>query len=274
MASGSRSPCGRTAERRPRPRRWWRDRPDGVVFECSCTWWERTASTSHAARAGTATAMRVLFASDRVGSSWATGDQEMGGGRALDPVTMALQLAFYILFAVSVLQYLRRRGQLELSVVAIFGSIAALFFLTFVNALLPAVSPVARPALIAILFAQPYLIVRLINQIRPVSTIRMRIAQLASLASWETVVLLPIAIPDLKTVGSVFAVVCFAAVELAGATWFARHSRRRFGVARVRLASAAVATALFGASLLLAGLSSIGRPPNASAADSQSVTRL
>jgi len=187
---------------------------------------------------------------------------------------MALQLAFYILFAVSVLQYLRRRGQLELSVVAIFGSIAALFFLTFVNALLPAVSPVARPALIAILFAQPYLIVRLINQIRPVSTIRMRIAQLASLASWETVVLLPIAIPDLKTVGSVFAVVCFAAVELAGATWFARHSRRRFGVARVRLASAAVATALFGASLLLAGLSSIGRPPNASAADSQSVTRL
>ena len=97
----------------------------------------------------------------------------------LDPVTTALQLAFYFLFAVSVWEFYRRRGQLELSVVAIFGSIAALFTLTFVNALLPVVAPLARPVLIAILFAQPYLVLRLINQIRPVAAIRMRIGLLA-----------------------------------------------------------------------------------------------
>src|SRR5689334_6958449 len=61
----------------------------------------------------------------------------------LDPITTALQLAFYFLFTVSVCEFCRRRGQLEPSVVAIFGSIAALFTLTFVNALVPVVAPVA-----------------------------------------------------------------------------------------------------------------------------------
>jgi len=63
----------------------------------------------------------------------------------VDPVTTALQLGFYVLFAVSVWQFARRRGRLELSVVAIFGSFAALFFLTFLNALQPSLAPIARP---------------------------------------------------------------------------------------------------------------------------------
>lgn len=192
----------------------------------------------------------------------------------MDPVTTALQLGFYVLFLVSVWEYIRRRGQLELSVVAIFGSIAALFFLTFLNALWPEISAIARPVLIAILFAQPYLVVRLIRQIRPVASLRMRIALAASVAAWAAVVLLPVAVPEARTVGVLFAVGCFAAVEIAAATWFALHSRRRFGVARVRLASAAIATALFGASILLAGISSAGRGPSAAATDSQAVTRL
>ncbi|HET7182504.1 MAG TPA: ATP-binding protein [Candidatus Limnocylindrales bacterium] len=192
----------------------------------------------------------------------------------MDPITTALQLGFYVLFGVSVWQYVRRRGPLELSVVAIFGSVAALFFLNFVNALLPSISGIARLVLVAILFAQPYLVVRLIGQIRTVTPMRMRIALLASVAAWTSVVLLPLALPQLKDVGTVFAVFCFAAVEVVAATWFARHSRRRFGVARFRLASASVATALFGMSIFLAGITTIGRPPGAPATDSQSVTRL
>jgi hypothetical protein len=43
----------------------------------------------------------------------------------LDPVTTALQLAFLLLFGVSVAQFLRRRGPIELSVMAIFGSFVA-----------------------------------------------------------------------------------------------------------------------------------------------------
>ena len=45
----------------------------------------------------------------------------------MDPITIGLQLGFFVLFGVSVFQFSRHRGPLELSVVAIFGSFAALF---------------------------------------------------------------------------------------------------------------------------------------------------
>ncbi|MEO5703704.1 MAG: ATP-binding protein [Candidatus Limnocylindrales bacterium] len=192
----------------------------------------------------------------------------------MDPITIALQLAFYVLFGMSVWQFIHRRGPLELSVVAIFGSFAALFALTFVNELLPSISAVARPVLVAILFAQPLLVLRLIAQIRPVAPFRMWIAFLGAIAAWAAIVLLPVAAPAARVVGLIFATVYFFVVEIAAAAWFARVSRRRYGVARVRLALAAVATGLFGTSILLAGLSSAARAPGASSADSTSVTRL
>ena len=192
----------------------------------------------------------------------------------MDPVTTTLQLGFYILFGVSVWQFARRRGPLELSVMAIFGSFAALFFLTFINALLPPVAATARPVVVAILLVQPYLVLRLIAQIRPVSRTILRIALLGFVAAWEAVVLLPVALPELRTAGTLFAVFYFFAVELGAAAWFAWDSRRRFGVARLRLASASVGTALFGASILLSGIASVVRAPGASSADSTSVTRL
>jgi PAS domain S-box-containing protein len=193
----------------------------------------------------------------------------------VDPVTTALQLGFYILFAVSVWQFARRRGQLELSVVAIFGSFAALFFLAFLNALQPSLAPIARPVLLALLFAQPFLVLRLIAQIRPVSRIRMQIAFVGAIAAWEAVALLPSAAPELRAVGIIFAVLYFFAVEIGAAAWFARDSRRRYGVARLRLALAAVATGLYAASILLAGISSVAQPIGAPAgADSTTVTRL
>ncbi len=192
----------------------------------------------------------------------------------MDPITTALQLAFYVLFAMSVWQYFKQRGPLELSVVAIFGSFAALFALTFLNALLPSISAVARPVLVAILFAQPLLVLRLISQIRPVARYRMLIALLGAIAAWAAIILLPVAAPAARIVGVLFATVYFFAVEIAAAGWFAMVSRRRYGVARVRLASAAVATGLFGASILIAGLTSAARPAGASSADANSVTRL
>ena len=144
----------------------------------------------------------------------------------MDPITTALQLAFYVLFGVSVLQYVRNRGPLELSVMAVFGSIAALFALTFLNTLSPGIAPIARPLLIWLLLAQPYLVLRLIAQIRPVRPTIMRIALIGLLAAWEAVVLLPpaaasLGLDVLRQVGSLFAVLYFFAVELGGAAWFA-----------------------------------------------------
>ncbi len=196
----------------------------------------------------------------------------------MDPITIGLQLGFFVLFGVSVYQFARHRGPLELSVVAIFGSFAALFVLSFLNALLPAIAPVARPVLIAVLFAQPYLIVRLLDQIRPVSRAVKEVTILGAVAAWEAVVLLPpiavtLQLPVVQQIGVVAAVFYFFAVEIWAATRMALDSRRRVGVARFRLASAAIATGLYGAALLLAGLASVLRAPGGGTADSTGVTR-
>ncbi len=197
----------------------------------------------------------------------------------MDPITAGLQLAFFLLFAASVFQYLRNRGPLELSVMAVFGSFAALFTFSFLQALRPDLAFVARPLLVGLLFAQPFLVMRLINQIHPVSRSIMRITLLGAVAAWEAVILVPtlassLRLPVLANIGIVAAVLYFFAVEIGAAAWFARDSRRRYGVARLRLASAAIATGLFGVSILLAGLSSVARAPNESATDSTTVTRF
>ena len=197
----------------------------------------------------------------------------------MDPITTVLQLAFYALFGVSVWQYAHNRGPLELSVMAIFGSFAALFALSFLNALQPALTPIARPALIAILFAQPYLVLRLIAQIRPVRRVVSQVAFLGGVLAWEATVFVPpiataFGADALRVVGLLYSVLYFFAVEIGAASWFALESRRRFGVARLRLAAASVATGLFGASILIAGIMSAGRAPNTPAsADSQTVLR-
>jgi PAS domain S-box-containing protein len=196
----------------------------------------------------------------------------------VDPITTGLQLGFFVLFGVSVYQFARHRGPLELSVLAIFGSFAALFLLSFLNALVPSLTPVARPVLIMLLFAQPLFVVRLLDQIRPVRPIVKRVAILGAIAAWEAIVLLPdigtnLGIPNLDSIGIVSACFFFLAVELWAAARMAGLSRARHGVARVRLAFASVATALFGASLFLAGLFSVTRAPGAAATDSTTITR-
>ena len=196
----------------------------------------------------------------------------------MDPITIGLQLGFFVLFGVSVFQFARRRGPLELSVVAIFGSFAALFLLAFVNALEPSLAPVAYPVLILLLFAQPFLVVRLLDQIRPVSMTVKRITVLGGIAAWEAITLMPdiaaaTGTPQLRQFGILSACFYFFAVELWAAARMAGHSRQRHGIARVRLASAAVATALFGTSLLLASLFAATRAPGASTSDSTTVTR-
>jgi PAS domain S-box-containing protein len=196
----------------------------------------------------------------------------------VDPITIGLQLGFFVLFGVTVYQYARHRGPLELSVVAIFGSYAALFVLAFLNALRPALAPIAYPILILLLFAQPYLVVRLLDQIRPVSRTVKWVTILGGIAAWEGLTLTPdiaaaLGRPEIRLVGVVAAAFYFFAVELWAAARLAGLSRRRHGVARVRLASASIATALFGASLLLASLFFVTRPPGASNTDSTTVTR-
>src|SRR5258707_1785349 len=51
---------------------------------------------------------------------------------------------------------------------AVFAAFAALFALSFLNTVAPVVAPIARPALLVIIFAQPFLVLRLSDLIRPI----------------------------------------------------------------------------------------------------------
>ncbi len=186
-------------------------------------------------------------------------------------MTAALQVAFYLLFGASLWRYLRHRGPLELSVMVIFGSFSALFALNFLNALVPALAPVARPVLVGILFAQPLFVIRLIGQIHSIPNRISLAALVGAVAAWAAVTFLRDT--GFQAIGTVFAVVYFFAAEIGAAAWFARDSRRRYGVARIRLAAAAIATGLFAAAILIAGLVGVARGPGASTADVTAVSR-
>ena len=158
----------------------------------------------------------------------------------VDPITTALQLAFFVLFGVTVFQFLRNRGPLELSVMAIFGSFAALFALSFSQSLTPSIAPIARPVLVALLFAQP----TGAPAHRPDPARRRRDpADLAArgrrglgggrAASAGRRLL---GVPLLRSVGTLFAVFYFFAVEIGAPLVRAREPapvRRRPGPARL-----------------------------------------
>ena len=55
------------------------------------------------------------------------------------------------------------------SFTGVFAPIVGLFLLSSLNGLSPALAPYARPVIIVLRFAQPYFVVRLVDQIRPVA---------------------------------------------------------------------------------------------------------
>ncbi|HEX5241333.1 MAG TPA: ATP-binding protein [Candidatus Limnocylindrales bacterium] len=166
----------------------------------------------------------------------------------MDPLTLLLQAAFYVAFAVSLVRWLSRRGSLELAVALVFAPVAGLFALSFVNGLAPALTPVVRPALIFLLLLQPWFVVHLVSQLRPVPA---RLSWLV-LAGSVACSLLVLSFTGVAVV-TLGVVAFFFAVQAASALRLGQESRRRIGVARVRLAIAAVATFLFGAAILFSG---------------------
>jgi PAS domain S-box-containing protein len=186
----------------------------------------------------------------------------------LDPVILLLQLAFYVTFAGTAWRWATHRGPLELAVMAVFAPIAALFFISLANTFAPWATPVVRPLGIFLLLLQPWFVVHLVDQIRPVSS---RVSLLV-LAGCVLSALLVLTVGAGVPIVALSVVVFFAAVQFAAASRLAGDSRRRTGVARFRLATAAAATALFGLSIFISGAASAAG--NANATNVQLMTRL
>ena len=187
----------------------------------------------------------------------------------MDLLSLVLQLAFFALFGVAVWRYLRRPGPIELTVVAIFGTVAAVFAISLLGRFVPGASQTLQPVSIVLLLAQPMLIVRLIGLITRLPRWVLPVVFVSFLAAAVGVILPPEPlVPALFFLAGYFVV-----VQGAAAAVLLNESRRRLGLPRVRLLLAGIATALFGLGVAVASAAaamSVGGAP----AEAQLLGRL
>ncbi len=172
----------------------------------------------------------------------------------MDVLTLLIMAAFYLLFFASIARYLRHRHPLELSVVLVFTSTAAIFAITTANLLAPGLTPYLSPVAILLLVAQPALMIRLVGSIVP----------LPRWSGWLVVGGYLVAVIGFfatnRSVPSVLVLVgYFFVAESIAAALLITEGRRRLGFPRVRLTVAGVASLLFGVSILVSGLASAAR---------------
>ena len=167
----------------------------------------------------------------------------------MDPLTLLLELAFFVLFGVTFARWWRRRTPLDRDVLLAFAPMAFLFTISIVVDVLPAVRPITVLSA-AVLFAQPWLILRLVRHFRELPRWLLFVAFGFAVVGTITNVVLTSAFPP----ALIFNVSGFVILEVIAAAAMWAESRRRIGVARGRLVLTAFATAAFAATILVAGL--------------------
>jgi PAS domain S-box-containing protein len=172
----------------------------------------------------------------------------------MESLTLLIAGAFYLLFAVSIRQYLRYRQPLELAVVLVFASTAAIFASSFLGSTFPALAPLVAPLSVILLVAQPALMVRLVGLVAVVPRWLGPLAFVGFLVSlgWFFAT-------DRSVPATLFLVGYFTGTEAVAAVLLVREGRRRVGFPRIRLTMAGAASALFGLSILVAGVASAAR---------------
>jgi PAS domain S-box-containing protein len=171
---------------------------------------------------------------------------------ALDYLTVILQLTFYILFVATLARFLRRPSRLELAVVAVFGSTAAIFGYSLVNGFAPGLLEPIRPVIIGALLAQPVLVFWMVGMVERVPRWVVPAIFVAFLISVAGIVLAP----PRTAVVTLFVAAYFIVGEGGAGIMLIRGSQRRYGLARVRLALAGIGSLLFGGSIFIAAVGS------------------
>lgn len=167
----------------------------------------------------------------------------------MDAITVLLQIAFYLLLASTAWRYFRRRDQLDLDLVAIFATNAAVFGSALLGGVNPALGALVTPWAVVVFLAQPWLVVRLIDHVRAIPRPILILVFVGFVSAAIPALLLGPRQPIVLT----WIVSYFAVVEIGAAGRMYRDSRRRFGVPRFRLRLAAASTGLFALSILLSG---------------------
>src|SRR5262245_51235481 len=161
----------------------------------------------------------------------------------------ALDIAFFAVFFLTLADYLRRPDPVRRAVVAVNACVAILLAASVLGQLgLKLPPPVMIASVVALLF-HPVATIWLIDQVRRLDRWLVRTVFVGFVAS---VVLLLDASGN-RALG-LLVVGGFVAVELLSAGLLAREGRRRAGSSQSRLYTAAVATGLFGAAILVLGV--------------------
>ncbi len=175
-------------------------------------------------------------------------------GRPMDVMTLLIWVAFYGLFGVSIRRYLTHRASVELAVVLVFSSTAALFAVSAIDQLVPDLSPYLGTVGNLMLVAQPVLMIRLVGLIVPLRGWVVPAALAGLLVSVVAFYGTGRSVPAV-----LFLVGYFALTEFLAAAELVLEGRRRRGLPRIRLETAGVASMLFGLSIFVAGLGAAAR---------------
>jgi signal transduction histidine kinase/DNA-binding response OmpR family regulator len=187
-------------------------------------------------------------------------------------LTGTIDVAFAVVFVVTLRDYLARRDRVSLAVVAVFGSLAIVLLSSAVEKVAPVVAGIVGMVSLVSLLAQPVLVMWLVHQFRPIprwilwvgvasvvgllgSLVAASVIGTANLPAWATTLIL-------------FAFVAYyVAYEFGAAIGFATEAPRRAGASRIRLTIAGVSTALVGiaiAILIFGGVAAAGTPASES----------
>jgi signal transduction histidine kinase/DNA-binding response OmpR family regulator len=166
-------------------------------------------------------------------------------------LTFLIELLFAAVFVAALITFLRKRDPLSRDLMLVFSALAVLFVLEVAERLGVQPPAAVASAAAALLLAQPFLTLRLVARVRPVS----RWLLLAALAAWAGTALPLVALGESAPRAlTLAAVAVFVITELVAAVFFAWEAGRRIGAARVRMVMAGLATLLFAIAILTAGV--------------------
>ncbi|HEV7898138.1 MAG TPA: response regulator [Planosporangium sp.] len=171
-------------------------------------------------------------------------------------VRLLVEALFALVFAQALTAYLRRRDPVQRDVMAVFSAAAMLFVLDLARRFLGEPPQVLRATALILLFAQPYLTLRLVHRVRPAPG-WLRLVGVVAFVVSVVPVLATRRLPPSALVGILG---LFVAVQMTAAVLFAREAGVRTGSPRARFATAAVSTALFGLGLLAASVGTVHAP--------------
>ncbi|MDQ1657285.1 MAG: hypothetical protein QOD41_2368 [Cryptosporangiaceae bacterium] len=167
-------------------------------------------------------------------------------------VELVVLALFAAVFGRALAEYARTRDRLQRDVALIFSALTALFVLSVAARAMGRPPPLVSEVAAAWVLGQPYLMLRLAAQFRPVPR---WVLWGAGLGWGATAVAIVTAGQRLPPAAGLAVVAVFALNEGTVAMYFLVEARRRTGSSRMRLRFAAAATALFAAVVLVAGTS-------------------